>query len=158
MRSTHLEDIINELELISDDGVSFLHKSTGKLIHLNSYELKIRLNTSTNKKNFLGEENFIETDYLKLPTKNEIDEHGLMKNFLRSNLNQSIIKEVINLEQDNNINYWQLRKIIQQLNIGDEWYRYKREAFKKISIEWCSKNVDSIPFSILKEIQLHIHT
>lgn len=153
MRSISLEDIVNELELISDDGLSFFQKLSGELIHISSYELKNLSKAKIDSSN----ESFTEADYLKLPTKNEINEHNLMLNFLRNNPNKSISEEVTNLVKDHNTNYWQLRKIILHYNIGKEWYKYKREAFQKIAIEWCNKNIESIPKSILKEIQINNH-
>lgn len=153
MRSISLEDIVNELELISDDGLSFFHKLSGELIHISSYELKNLSKAKTNSSN----ESFTKADYLKLPTKNEINEHNLMLDFLRNNPNKSISEEVTNLEKDHNTNYWQLRNVILHYNIGNEWYKYKREAFQKIAIDWCKKNIESMPQSILKEIQINNH-
>lgn len=166
MRKINLEDIVNELELISDDGISFLNKTTGQFFHFSSKEMEyaengIDINRSLPewqiKKINNVREIFKSNNYVKLPTKNEINEHGLMINFLRNNPNQNLIKEVVNLEQDNNVNYWQLRKVILQFNIGDEWYRYKREAFQKIAIDWCYKNAGSIASGILQEIKLNNH-
>lgn len=162
MRKINLEDIVNELELISDNGVSFLNQNTGQLFHISSKEMEyaengIDINKSLPewqiKKILTARELLKSKSYIKLPNKNEIDEYGLMLNFLRNNPNQSLIKEVANLEQDSNITYWQLRNVILQYNIGDEWYKYKREAFKKIAIDWCNKNVNSIPSSILNEMR-----
>lgn len=150
MRSISLEDIVNELELISDDGLSFLHKLSGELIHLSSYELKNLSKAKIDSSN----ESFTESDYLKLPAKNEINECDLMLNFLRHNPISSISEEIANLEKDHNTNYWQLRNLILHYNIGNEWYKYKREEFQKIAIEWCNKNIESMPHSILQEIQI----
>lgn len=157
MRSINLEDIINELELISDDGISYLHKLSGELIHLTSFEIKNSLINSTKAKIDLSNENFAETDYLKLPSKKEFSEHDLMLNFLRNNPNQYICEEVTKLENEHNTNYWRLRNLILHFNIGNEWYKYKREAFQKIAIDWCNKNIDSIPNSILQEIRMNNH-
>jgi len=166
MRKMNLEDIVNELELISDDGNSFFDKSTGKLFHISTRDLEYaesgkEINPFLYKWQIEKINNFRKmlksNRYIQLPTKKEINEHGLMINFLRNNPNQNLNKEMANLEQHNNVNYWQLRNVILQYNIGDEWYKYKREAFKKISIDWCKKNVDSIPPSILREIKINNH-
>lgn len=150
MRSISLEDINNELELISDDGLSFFHKLSGDLIHLSSYELK---NLSRAKINS-SSEIFVENDYLKLPDKKEINEESLMLNFLLNNQNQNVREAVTILQKDHKLNYWQLRNVILHYKIGNEWYKYKREAFQKIAIEWCNKNIESMPHSILQEIQI----
>lgn len=163
MRKINLEDIVNELELISDDGNSFFDKSTGQLFHISTRELEYaesgkEINPFLYKwqieKINTVREMLKSNQYIQLPTKNEINEHGLMINFLRNYPNQKLKDEVANLEQDNNINYWQLRNVILQYNIGDEWYRYKREAFKKIAIDWCDKNVGSIQPNILRKLQI----
>lgn len=150
MRSISLEDIINELELISDDGLSFLHKLSGELIHLSSHEQKNPIKAKTDS----SKEDFTEADYLRLPTKNEINEHNLILTFLRNNPNKIVNEEITNLEKDHNTNYWQLRNVILHYNIGNEWYKYKRDVFKKIAIDWCNKNIESMPHSILQEIQI----
>ncbi len=150
MRSISLEDIVNELELISDDGLSFFQKLSGELIHISSYELKNLSKAKTNSSN----EKFAENDYLKLPNKKEINEESLMLKFLLSNQNQNVREAITILQKNHKLNYWQLRNVILHYNIGNEWYKYKREAFQKIAIDWCKKNIESMPQSILQEIQI----
>ena len=166
MRTINLEDIVNEFELISDDGFSFLNRSTGELFHISTKDLQYaesEIDISQLKSEWLKEkivtarELLNSKSYLKLPSKNEIDEFGLMLNFLRHNPNQNISKEILSLEKEHSVNNWRLINVILNHNIGREWYKYKREAFQKIAIDWCNKNSNCIPPSILQAIRTSNH-
>lgn len=161
MKNIKLENIVNELELISDDGISFLNKNTGQLFHISSKEMQYAENGIDINRylpewqvdKILTTREILKTNsHLQLPNKNEINEYGLMLNFLRNHQNQNIRKEITDLEEDNHVNYWQLRNVILQYNIGNKWYKYKREAFYRIAVEWCICNNEAIPQSLQREI------
>lgn len=74
-----------------------------------------------------------------LPTQYEINEYQIMVDF---------IETIDNLEIKNN-----LQRLIQgkgafrrfkdycfEINIIQDWYKYKEEKYKEIAIEWCKQN------------------
>lgn len=157
MKHINLEDIVDELELISDDGASYLKRSTGKLIHLSSFEILNNNRNVTDTFLNLSKGETIGIDYLQLPTAKEINEPDMIFKFLQNFPDQRISEEIRKLEKDNKMNYWQMRNIVLRYNIGNEWYKYKREAFQKIAIDWCDRNSNSIPNSILNEFRMSKH-
>ena len=144
-----LERIINALELVSDDGCSFMNAKTGKLFHIYNTELEYAQNgfavydslPDWQRLNIQLARRIIRSNcYVPLPVKEEIDEFQIMLNFCSSVSNYKIIDEIYNSLKSNNIDVMILNEMIMQNGLGNEWYKYKREAFKKIAIEWSKKN------------------
>ena len=154
MITVQLENIINELELISDEGNSFMHKTTGRLFHISDKELEyaekglaanhdILHNWQNENIQIAGE--IIKTDnFIQLPTKDEINEYGMMAKFCLSFPGIKIPVEIPESVSGNNTVYWELMEIIRKNNIGEYWYNFKREAFNRMAIEWCT--INSIDF------------
>jgi len=163
MKRLRLEDIVNELELISDEGNSFLNKTTGELFHISHKEfehIKAGLKNDTFKKVWPVEKSFDprkifrNKNYIQLPTRSEINEYGIMMKFLLDISDVRIHNEVYNSMRNNNGGSSALIDIMRKYNAGDEWYKYKRKAFRQIAIDWCKNNFDSIPVCLQNELAI----
>ncbi len=163
MKRLKLEDIVNELELISDEGNSFLNKTTGEMFHISHKELehiKAGLKSNTFKKVWPFEKSFDprkifrNKNYIQLPTRSEINEYGIMMKFLLDISDERIHNEVYNSMRNNNGGSSALIDIMTKYNAGDEWYKYKRKAFRQIAIDWCKNNFDSIPVCLQNELAI----
>lgn len=162
MKRLKLEDIVNELELISDEGNSFLNKITGELFHISYKEFehnKSNLDCNTFIREWLAEKSldpseiFRNDNYIQLPTRNEINEYGIMMKFLLDISDERIHNEVYNSMNGNNGGSTALIDIMTKYNAGDDWYKYKREAFRQIAINWCKRNINKIPFDTQQEVK-----
>lgn len=164
MKRLKLEDIVNELELISDEGNSFLNKTTGELLHISNKEfenIKAGLKSDTFKKvlpvkkSFDPRKIFGNKNYIQLPTRSEINEYGIMMKFLLDISDERIHNEVYNSMKSIGGGSTALIDIMTKYNVDDEWYKYKRRAFRQIAIDWCKNNFDSIPVRLQNEIAVN---
>ncbi len=144
-----LVDIINELELICDEGNSFIDKINGRLFHIDNKDLKYVID-ETNNDNYipvwLTDNIRVAADivksgsYIQLPSKDEINECGLMLKYCLSFSDKKIHDEVNVLMKYENDFYQKLKDIISKYCMGRDWYKYKRKQFRKIAVDWCRKN------------------
>lgn len=74
--------------------------------------------------------------YIQLPTKDEINEHGMMIEFCK-NIND---EEVRNQVLSNKESFRELREAIENSGLSSEWYDYREEAERRIAIKWCEDN------------------
>ena len=74
-----------------------------------------------------------------LPTQHEINEYQIMVDF---------IETIDNLEIKNNLQrliygkgaFRRFKDYCVEMNIIQEWYKYRDEQYKEIAIEWCKEN------------------
>lgn len=149
MRIIKLENIINELELISDEGKSFLNKKTGLLFHVSNRELEYAekgFEAYDSKPDWQIENikiarEILETDnYIQLPEKDEINEHNIMMKFCLSFSDERVFNAAYSLIKYDNDAFYRLNDLISKYNIGVDWYNLKREVFREIAIIWCKNN------------------
>ena len=148
MTKLNLEDIMNQMELISDEGNSFLNKATGRLVHVNNAEMRHARDGGDDesmpdwqKENVqiaravLGNDNFIQ-----LPTEDQIHESDLVEAFCLSLADDHIRSEVINsFKQEPGVSR-PFRDLLFTLRLGEDWYMFKREAYRRVAVEWCERN------------------
>lgn len=74
-----------------------------------------------------------------LPTQHEINEYQIMVDF---------IETIDNLEIKNNLQrliygkgaFRRFKDYCVEMNLIQEWYKYRDEQYKEIAIEWCKQN------------------
>lgn len=149
MPRLNLEDIVNELELISDEGDSFLNTMTGQLFHLSNDELRHARDETDQDTDLpdwqqenirIAKEIARTTHYLQLPTKDEIDEFGVMEKFCSSFADDHIGKTLYRSLKGGNGAKGKFREVVARHALGAEWYAFKREAFRQIALDWCNKH------------------
>ncbi|MEN8076493.1 UPF0158 family protein [Clostridioides difficile] len=74
--------------------------------------------------------------YIQLPTKDEIDEHGMMIEFCKNINDEEVRKKVLG----NKESFRALRESIENSGLSSEWYYYREKAERKIAIKWCEDN------------------
>lgn len=75
-------------------------------------------------------------EYIQLPTKDEIDEHGMMIEFCRSIKEEEVRNNILS----NKESFRELRESIENSGLISEWYDYREDAERKIAIKWCEDN------------------
>jgi len=148
-RKLNIEKIVNELELISDEGNSFLNIRTGQLFHMedkeseyarSQTEITQSLSVWQSSRIQIAKKIFENEEYIQLPTKDEINECKILLDFCLSKSEDAVIHEINKSLRLHGPNIIKLQEIFSNFNIGKEWYQYKREAFGRIAKMWCKKN------------------
>lgn len=78
-------------------------------------------------------------DYIKLPGNEEIDELKLMIDFCNS-FSDISIRESLTTDNDYYRRLDEVKNIILDKDLINDWYDYREEAERDIAVEWCRKN------------------
>ena len=143
-----LDDIIEGLELQSDERYAFLDKRTGEVVSISDEEMQAAEDDEPIE-DFpdwqqdlvrIAKEVVDETgDYIDLPTKFDIDEYSIMEKFCLS-LDDSEMSDDLYSAIKGSGAFRRFKDAINEYNIADDWYKYRNDALKEIAIEWCREN------------------
>lgn len=74
-----------------------------------------------------------------LPTQYEINEYQIMTDFIEIIENEKIKEKLQNIIQGKGA-FRRFKDYCFQVNIIQDWYRFKEKKYKEIAIEWCKQN------------------
>jgi len=142
-----LRDVVNEMEVPSDEWHAYLNKRTGELVTITDEDALIiemgydpencpewqKEEIARNRKVLNSE------DYLELPSRFDIHEYAIMERFCHSVQDSKISDELLYQIRGSGA-FRRFKDAIHRYDIADDWYRFRQEAFEKIAIEWLEAN------------------
>jgi hypothetical protein len=154
-----LRDMVDELQTLSHESHAYLKKSTGKVItirdddfdmvrsmeefdEIEEYEEVASDDGSSNYsdleteffqdvKNVLS----LDDDYLKLPSKFDVDEYEVMERFCLSIPNKKISDVLLSKIRGSGA-FRRFKDSIYGYGIEEDWFKFRDEAYKEIVIAW----------------------
>ena len=142
-----LDEIIEGLEFQSDESSSFLDKTTGKVVLISDYEISAAEDDDPIEDFPDWEQDLVriakeiidETgNYIDLPTKFDIHEYRIMEKFCLS-LNDSEMCDTLYSLIKGSGAFGRFKNAIHEYDIAEDWYKYRNDALKEITIEWCQE-------------------
>ncbi len=143
-----LDEIIEGLELQSDERHSFLDRRTREVVSISNEEMQAAQDDEPIE-DFpdwqqdlvrIAKEIIEETGYyIDLPTKFDIDDYSIMEKFCLS-LNDSEMSDTLYGLIEGRGAFRRFKDAIQEYGIVDDWYKYRNDALKQIAVEWCREN------------------
>ncbi|MFS0615891.1 UPF0158 family protein [Lederbergia ruris] len=141
----NLRDIIDGMEMQFDEWNTYLNRSTGEVIsvsqndlraaeedepidHLPDWQqedLKIAIDVVENFEN-----------YVELPTKYDINEYQMMEDFCYVLSDGNKKNKLLNAIRGRGA-FRRFKDLVFQLDLEEEWYTFRDNAYKKIAIRWC---------------------
>jgi hypothetical protein len=158
-----LRDLVDELLTLTNESSAYLQKSSGKLITISADDLEIARNMDESGETEAGQagENINapgeppdwqidvfqeikdvllhEDDYLKLPGKFEINEYEIMERFCLSVSDESIGDVLLDKIRGSGA-FRRFKDAIYQYGIEKDWFKFKDEALKEITVSWLESN------------------
>ncbi|MGL5416525.1 MAG: hypothetical protein ACRDAU_12750 [Clostridium sp.] len=137
----NLNDVIEAIEFENESLKHYYNKETGIIIYVEDEKENKYINREDDqgleeweKELYFTLKDFKDNKekYINLPTVEEIDEEGMMRDFLE--LNE--VKKEKTIELD-------LRKLkdkIEDRGLLSKWYDYREEEEKEIAKKWCLEN------------------
>ncbi len=151
-----LQDIVDEMDTLSDGLHAYLNKQTGELVTISSEELQAAEEEDTiefypewqreaiqKAQEILGSD-----DYLSLPSKFDIHEYSIIERFCNAIQDSELSNELL-VQIRGSGAFQRFKHAIHRYDIVDDWYRYRQKALEKIAIDWLEAN--SISFTTNKE-------
>jgi hypothetical protein len=154
-----LRDLVDELQMLPNEGTAYLNKVTGKVITLTDdivamveidkeFEEEgelddvrndvIGIDTPDIETEFYQEVKKVlafDPDYLKLPSRFDIHEYEIMERFCLS-LSNSKVSDVLLRKIRGSGAFRRFKDTIYQYGVEDDWFKYRDEAYKEIAIAW----------------------
>lgn len=128
-----MNEIIDAIELTDDVFSYYLDTKTGKCI---PYAGSSGIDLGNN----LEEELEMNPDrYIRLPSREDINEYGIMEEFIWS-LPDGEQKDKLKKDISGRGAFRKFKDRILEYDLREKWFEYQRESFIRIATEWCEYN------------------
>jgi hypothetical protein len=143
-----LKNIIDEMEIKSDAHTCYLNKKTGEIVMVTNEHFSIAEDDEDISHYPDWEQEAIqvaidvlesEEDYISLPSQFDIHEYQIMEKFCFS-LDDENLKDKMYRSIKGSGAFRRFKDNIFEHGIEQNWFQYRREAFKRIAIDWCEEN------------------
>jgi hypothetical protein len=147
-----VQDVIQEMDMQTDEDEGYLNKRTGELITLSAEDLSAveddldiddypdwYKEVIKKAKEVVGSD-----EYLTLPSKYEIHEYRIMEKFCYSMQDQDMGDKLLDAIKGPGA-FRRFKDAIRLLDIEEEWARYRQGELEKIAIDWLEEH--GIPYS-----------
>ncbi len=142
-----LRDLVDELQMLSNESNVYLNKFTGKVITITDDEFEDESEVANEEH---GDEDSdleleffqeakkalaLDDEYLKLPGKFDIDEYEIMERFCLS-IPDGKVSDVLLGKIKGSGAFRRFKDTIYQYGIEKDWFKYRDDAYKEIAIVW----------------------
>lgn len=147
-----IKDVVDEMDVLSDEHLAFLNRHTGELVTLSREELSTAEEDDdiVDYPEWLQEmilkarEVISSEDYLPLPSKFDIHEYNIMEKFCWSIADDKIRRALLDKIRGKGA-FRRFKDAIHMNGREDEWYRFRQGELEKAAIEWLEAN--QIPYA-----------
>ena len=143
-----LSEIIEAIDLQSDEMVAYLDTRTGQIITISDEEARaveegdpLDDYPEWQQDNIRIAIDFLENedDYLALPTKYDLNEYRIIEKFVLS-LTDRRTSELLYTSIKGKGAFRRFKDALRRLELDDEWYAYRNAALRQVAIDWCESN------------------
>ena len=141
-----LRDVIEALDLQSDELSSYLDPDSGEIITFNAEEADIAergdwAHAPDWMREYLPKiKRALEDDrVLPLPDRAHIDEWRMMQDFAEERENCSVRAELLGVIHGTSA-FRLFRRTIERLGIEERWHQYRNEAMERVARQWLEAN------------------
>jgi Uncharacterised protein family (UPF0158) len=145
-----LRDVVEALDLESDELHSYLDPDTGEIVTFNDDEARMAESGEWETapawmKEYLPKvKRVLEDDrMLELPDRVHIDEWRMMQNFAMEEAQCRCRSELCSAVHGEGA-FRRFKNAIQRLGLEDSWYQFRQAAFEEVAKEWLEEN--KIPY------------
>ena len=138
-----LKDFVSEMDTLSDEYSVYLNIRTGEFVGLSSEDLGLAEDAEPLddypdwQKEVIKEVEKVlsSSDYKELPSKFEIHKYAIMKRFCYSVEDEDLSFRLLNSIRGRGA-FRRFKAEIHTYGIADDWYAYRKRAFKEIAVDW----------------------
>jgi hypothetical protein len=142
-----LRDVIEQMDLWTDEATAYINRKTGELITLTHEELALAEDPDEAEdapqwqKDLLpkAQEVLGSEDFIPLPSKFEIHEWSIMERFAQS-LTDVAASDELDAAIHGRGAFRRFKDAVHSLGIEDEWYRFRESALEEIAIEFLEEH------------------
>ena len=141
-----LREVVEAMEALSDDCVSYLDPDSGEIITVTEEERRLAEDESLDdvpewQREVLPKiRAVLESDrFLELPDRFDIHEWSIMEGFARGQDNDRIRQELSDAIHGAGA-FRMFRSLIQRLGMEQSWYQFREKALREIARDWLEEH------------------
>ena len=144
-----LNDIVQEMQGISDTMTVYFQRSTGKFIMVTDEYIYAAERDAPLDDRPEWEQTIIretaevlaceDDDYVPLPSRYDIHEYDIMESFCSTVENRKIANDLFRSITGKRA-FHRFKDTLRRHGIEKSWYAYKDEAYKELAREWCEEH------------------
>ncbi|MBL7978502.1 MAG: hypothetical protein JNN12_09180 [Bacteroidetes Order II. Incertae sedis bacterium] len=145
MQVLKLDDLVRGLELSLRQLLVYLNPTTGQVAAITpeAFHAAEKGGSDSGKgweqmETRLAAEILDNADWMRLPTRQDVDEYDIMHRFVRNVVvNEAKIDELNRVLQSGLAERrWEM--VVTGLNLADDWQRFRRQMFRRAMKNWCA--------------------
>ncbi|HET9551240.1 MAG TPA: UPF0158 family protein [Candidatus Binatia bacterium] len=138
-----LREVIDEMEIMSDEATAYINRKTGELITITDEMFSLAEDPDEAEdapewqKEFMPKvrEVTASEDFIPLPSKFDIHEWSIMERFARS-VADGDVRDELEAALHGRGAFGRFKDALHRRRIADAWYRYRDAALEEIAIEF----------------------
>ncbi len=148
----HLRDVVNEMQVFDDESHAFMNRVTGELFTVTSNELRaveeehdLEEYPEWQRNSIRKADEILDSDdWLQLPSKYEIHEWEIMRDFCYSLADERLRSELLDAIHGSGA-FRHFGNTVHYPGIQQDWYRFRQQALEQIARDWLEEN--EIPYT-----------
>ena len=148
----HLRDVVNEMQVFDDESHAFMNRVTGELFTVTSNELRaveeehdLEEYPEWQRNSIRKADEILDSDdWLQLPSKYEIHEWEIMRDFCYSLADERLRSELLDAIHGSGA-FRHFGNTVHYRGIEQDWYRFRQQALEQIARDWLEEN--EIPYT-----------
>ena len=124
-----LKMVAGEFDMISSETHLFYNKETGKFEFYNEY-------MDLEDDDF---EKYDDNEWIAAPSQRDLDEYSIMEDFIDT-VSDPRKNELLSVSIEGRGAFRRFKDTLYRVELVDEWYSYKHDAFVEVAREWCERN------------------
>jgi hypothetical protein len=145
--SVSLHDVVNEMDVFSDEHTAYINRRTGELLTVTHEELALAEDSEAAADAPQWQQDLLpkvrevieSEDFLPLPSKFEIHEWAIMERFAQSVTTPTESEELLDALHGCRA-FRRFKDALQRLELTEEWYGYREAALAEIAAEFLEAN------------------
>jgi hypothetical protein len=142
-----LRDVVDQLDLLTEEASAYLNKRTGELIMFTREEFSAAEEEEDladypewQRESILKAREIIGSqDWVELPTKYDIHDYAIMEEFCRSIADTELSHTLLNTIRGTGA-FSRFRDAVEAVDLRQEWYDFRAAELERIAAEWLEDN------------------
>jgi hypothetical protein len=139
-----LSDIVDGMDMMSDQMASYLHRPTGRVLFVSDEASRAADNNDDGavEPEELADARAVsesQAEYLALPDRFEIDEYHMMERFAAELKDSGQSNELLASLRGPKA-FRRFKDNVHDLGLSDKWYAFRERAFIDVARAWCEAN------------------
>jgi hypothetical protein len=142
-----LSDLVQTMESQDDESELFVNRLNGEILIFSNEEIIIaeggddptRFPQWQREIIELANEALDNDDFIEMGAAHEIDDYAMMRDFCDS-ISDVVVVDQLHASIRGRGAFQHFRRCVEEFDLLEQWFAFKRDAYKKVAIEWCEEN------------------